>query len=49
MVREEGNLNINEIIKKSENNEKKKDLKEGNSSGNETSPCSTKEMAQVSA
>ena len=55
IVREKGNLNINEIIKNSKNNEKtpekekEKDLQEGTSSGEETSPCSTKEMAQVSA
>jgi thymidine kinase len=55
MAREKGNLNINEIIKNTENNEKtpekekERDLQDGTSSGEETSPCSTKEMAQVSA
>ena len=55
MAREKGNLNINEIIKNTEYNEKtpekekERDLQDGTSSGEETSPCSTKEMAQVSA
>ena len=50
--REKGNLKINEIINNSEKNEttpvKDKDFQDGTSSGEETSPCSTKEMARVS-
>ena len=50
--REKGNLNIDKILKGEENKEntpvKEKILFEESSSGEETSPSSTKEMAQVS-
>ena len=51
MEREKGNLNINNVIKKIEETvqSKDKDCQDGTSSGEETSPSSCKEMAQVSA
>jgi len=54
MKREKGNLNINNILKEGEDKEnkennplKEKEDKDGSSSGEETSPSSTKDMAQI--